>query len=219
MPILLKPNSRIQLTSCHKWGFTFTVDGKKTVNFYAEDPSVQSSILNFMHHGGTKNGVITDLSTDYQRSKMNKFINSLEVNSLIDNHFHFAPPNLVAIETPVSRYTILLKNEDFTKGPYALSRFAYFCIENGSIVCKSPLGRFEFTFSPDLFTRLFPILTSKDGLRIILDIFPEHLTDIATLIQLLIENRILQTIDFEEDECLKTWEFIIMTQYNMNLSN
>lgn len=207
MPIILKPNPRIQLSSCHQWGLLFAVDGKKTVNFYTEESSVQSVILDFMHHGGTRDSIITRLVTNNQRSKVSQFINSLELNSLIDQHFHFENCNMVAIAYSVHSCTLPQKNEVFTKGLHKLSRFAYFCIENNNVVLKSPLARQEFKFSPNLFTRLFPILTSKDGLQVIFDIFPEHLEEAATLIQLLIENKILESVDSYEDDCLKTWEF------------
>lgn len=205
MPVFLKLSPRVQLTATQQQGFSFTVDGRKNVSFHTSDPYVQSAILNFIHNGGRKNEIISNLATESRNSKFLQFVNSLELNCLIDVHFKFGNSTMAAIAIPINQYTI--QPQGYVKGAYKLSRFAYFCSEKNNVVLKSPIGKFEISFSENLFAHIFPILFCKNDLHSILDVFPEDIEEISTLIQLLIDNHILQPVDSEEEDHLKTWEF------------
>lgn len=205
MPIFLKLSPRVQLVEIQPQGFSFTVDGKKNVTFHTTDPYVQSAILNFVHHGGIKNELKTNLANEKRESKFIQFVNSLELNYLIDIHFDFGNTSMKAIATPVNQFTI--QPQGYITGAYKLSRFAYFCSEKNNIILKSPIGKFEISFSGNLFIHIFPKLFLESDFHNILDAFPNHTEEILTLVQLLIDNNILQPVNSEEENHLKTWEF------------
>jgi SagB-type dehydrogenase family enzyme len=210
MSIVVKMNPRIRLKSFNKLSLTFLIDENRTATFHAQTQHVLMKLLSFVREGQSLEILEKQSEGDSSLSRFCLFIELLKKNGLVDYYFNFDSSEEVILSPSSLSFKISSLNSNninFKRCSYILSRFAYFRRQEDKMILECPLTPFRISLNAMYFNRFLSCVNGTENLMNY-----EHKNLQAektwnTFISLLIEFKVIHSVQDKESEHLQIWEF------------